>query len=226
MPNINGNDIYTLLKNEIITLELPPGQSISEIEISKRFGVSRTPTRDAFKHLVSDDLITIKPQKGTFIAPINMVKIIDFIFMREQIEIGVAVESLQVMTDYSFKQLELSLIKQRTLILDSNLSITEKAHLFYALDNEFHKIIFTSINKSSIWNYFFEIMPDYSRFRAVSAEFHSLEGLQDLYEHHEEIFHCLTSKNVETLRKIYHLHINTGVDAISHLLEHKPTYFI
>lgn len=226
MPSITGNDIYTLLKNDIITLQLAPGDSISEIEISKRFGVSRTPIRDAFKHLESDDLIKIIPQKGTLIAPVILVKIIDFIFMREQIETGVAVEALQVINSYAFKQLELSLIKQHALINNSTLTTTEKAHQFHDLDNEFHKIIFNCINKSSIWNYFFEIMPDYSRFRVISAEFHSEESLQDLYEHHKQIYQCLTDKNVEQLRRIYHLHINTGVDAISHLLEHRPSYFI
>lgn len=226
MPSITGSDMYELLKEEIITLVLAPGESISEIETAKRFGVSRTPTRDAFKRLEADNLITIVPQKGTFIAPINLMKIIDYIFMREKIEIGVAIDCLKIINDYSFKQLELSLIKQHVLIENTNLSTADKAHQFYEYDNEFHKMIFNCINKTSIWNYLPEILPDYSRFRVVSAEFHSEEGLQSLYEHHKQIYQCLLTKDEKALCKVYHQHINTGVDAISHLLENKPTYFI
>jgi DNA-binding GntR family transcriptional regulator len=42
-----SNDaIYEELKNDIITLKIKPGAVLSEVDIAKRFMVSRTPIRD------------------------------------------------------------------------------------------------------------------------------------------------------------------------------------
>lgn len=226
MTPFSTNDIYELLKKEILTFQSPPGTAIGEIETSKRFGVSRTPTRDALKRLELDNLINIVPQKGSFVAPINLVQIIDFIYMREQIEIGIATDAMKTIDSYSLKQLELSLIKQRSIISNPTMTMLTKAHEFYTLDNEFHRIIFKSINKDTIWDYFSKMMPDYTRFRAMSAEMHTEESLLELYEHHKLILKCLIDNDDSKLREFYHIHINTGVDAISRLLQYKEGFFI
>lgn len=226
MTQYSSIDIYNQLKEEILTFKLLPGETISEIETAKRFGVSRTPTRDSLKRLELDGLIKIVPQKGSFVSPINLVKIIDYIYMREQIEIGVALDAMNVINTYSLKQMELALISQKTIINDTTMELRDKAHVFHELDNEFHRLIFNVINKSSIWYSFKEMMPDYTRFRAVSSDMHTQEGLRDLYEHHALIVKYIGEKDVENLRKCYHEHINTGVNAITALLQYREDYFV
>ena len=46
-----GEQVFETLKREILDLKLEPGRMISENEICERFGVSRTPVRDARKVL-------------------------------------------------------------------------------------------------------------------------------------------------------------------------------
>ena len=46
-----GDYIFDMLKQEILSLELKPGQAISENEICSRFDVSRTPVREALRRL-------------------------------------------------------------------------------------------------------------------------------------------------------------------------------
>ena len=46
-----GDMVFETLKREILDLQLKPGQSISENEICERFGVSRTPVREALRRL-------------------------------------------------------------------------------------------------------------------------------------------------------------------------------
>ena len=46
-----GELVFETLKREILDLELKPGQMISENEICERFGVSRTPVREAVRRL-------------------------------------------------------------------------------------------------------------------------------------------------------------------------------
>ena len=46
-----GEQVFETLKREILDLKLEPGRMISENEICERFGVSRTPVRDALRLL-------------------------------------------------------------------------------------------------------------------------------------------------------------------------------
>jgi len=55
--------VYEYLKKMILNLEFSEGEKIIESKISKRFGVSRTPVRDALRHLSHDGLVKISPNK-------------------------------------------------------------------------------------------------------------------------------------------------------------------
>jgi len=46
-----GNLVYQQLKQQIVSLELPPGTALSEKETSLTFHVSRTPDRESFVRL-------------------------------------------------------------------------------------------------------------------------------------------------------------------------------
>ncbi|MEP4475789.1 MAG: winged helix-turn-helix domain-containing protein, partial [Lentilitoribacter sp.] len=51
------DDIFDLLRSEILSLKLRPGDKLSEVDMAARFGVSRQPVRDAFSRLANQDLL-------------------------------------------------------------------------------------------------------------------------------------------------------------------------
>ena len=50
--------VYDTLRDEIIDLELEPGSPVDEIHLAERFGMSRTPIREALVRLAGDGLVT------------------------------------------------------------------------------------------------------------------------------------------------------------------------
>ncbi|MGL5191467.1 MAG: GntR family transcriptional regulator, partial [Cetobacterium sp.] len=60
----NTENIYEELKEKIMNLEYKPGQVITEQEISTKYGVSRTPSRDILSKLNSAGLIESVPFKS------------------------------------------------------------------------------------------------------------------------------------------------------------------
>ncbi|CAN5224816.1 GntR family transcriptional regulator [soil metagenome] len=56
--------VYYRLREELITQEIPPGAALKEIPLSERFGVSKTPIREALARLESDGLVEIAPYRG------------------------------------------------------------------------------------------------------------------------------------------------------------------
>lgn len=81
-----GQAAYERIRNAILDCTFLPGLALSEQAVSAQLGVSRAPVRDAFRQLLSEGLIEVIPQCGTFVAPLNVARITDAIFVREAIE--------------------------------------------------------------------------------------------------------------------------------------------
>lgn len=66
-----SQQIYIELKNAIIDMALEPGERINDAELAKKFGVSRTPVREALKRLEDDGLVESIPGSMTRVTHIS-----------------------------------------------------------------------------------------------------------------------------------------------------------
>ncbi|EXL06510.1 GntR family transcriptional regulator [Brucella anthropi] len=57
---------YDGLRRLILTYEIKPNEKINELEIAKKFGVSRTPVREALSRLVVEQLLRFEPSAGFY----------------------------------------------------------------------------------------------------------------------------------------------------------------
>src|SRR5688572_29392837 len=85
------------LRTAIVTMRLRPGQALSEKDIAARLGVSRQPVREAFIKLSEAGLVTVRPQRGTFVVKISTRQVTDARFVREAVEIAVARKACESM---------------------------------------------------------------------------------------------------------------------------------
>jgi len=81
--------IYDILKGEIVTLRLSPGEPLLEQNLAKRFKVSRTPVREVLNRLNHEGLVELIPQKGAFVARIGFTDAREIFQIREALE-GIA----------------------------------------------------------------------------------------------------------------------------------------
>ena len=63
--------VYETLRREILAMELTPGSPLDEVRLSERFGMSRTPVREALLRLSSEALVTTLPNRNTIVSAIN-----------------------------------------------------------------------------------------------------------------------------------------------------------
>ncbi|RZL59962.1 MAG: GntR family transcriptional regulator [Variovorax sp.] len=78
------------LRQMIISGELAPGQSLSEVSLAETFGISRTPIREALKQLQIEGLVEIRPRVGTFVAVPSRREINELFEMKQLLEGGAA----------------------------------------------------------------------------------------------------------------------------------------
>ena len=64
--------LYRSLKQDITTCVLLPGTPFSESELCRRYRTSRTPVREACRHLEREGLIKIVSFRGYFVAPLTL----------------------------------------------------------------------------------------------------------------------------------------------------------
>ncbi len=65
------SNAYEYIKNKIILGEYLPLQDISDMELQKELGMSRTPIREAIQRLEKDSFVKIYPRKGTLVGEID-----------------------------------------------------------------------------------------------------------------------------------------------------------
>ncbi len=63
--------VYGTLRDEILDLRLRPGSPIDEVQLAERFGMSRTPIREALVRLAGDGLVETLPNRSTMVANID-----------------------------------------------------------------------------------------------------------------------------------------------------------
>ena len=81
------------LEEMIVTLELKPGSTWSEVELSDRLGVGRTPVREALKRLELSNLVEIIPRSGVRVTEIDLIEYMRMLEMRRELERLIAVSA-------------------------------------------------------------------------------------------------------------------------------------
>lgn len=70
--------VHAVLKKEILELTILPGSAIDEVALTERFGMSRTPIREALVKLAGEGLVVTLPNRGTVVAPIDILDLPQF----------------------------------------------------------------------------------------------------------------------------------------------------
>ena len=65
-------NVYESLREDILWLRMMPGTALDEMALAKRFGISRTPIREALLMLASEDLVQLLPNRTSVAAPHSM----------------------------------------------------------------------------------------------------------------------------------------------------------
>lgn len=141
-----GDQIYDALKKSIVSLQLPPGVSISENRICRQIGVSRTPVRAAIIRLVEDGLIEVFPQKGSFVAPIKLSAVRNNHFTRKALEIAVLRRACLVWTPEVAARSRQILMRQAAALAEGDLE------RFHDLDEAFHRSFCSAAALEGVWS--------------------------------------------------------------------------
>ncbi|WP_209318362.1 GntR family transcriptional regulator [Falsiroseomonas selenitidurans] len=81
-----GQEAYGRIRTAIRDGTLPPGLRLTETDLAARFGVSRTPVRQAIARLESEGLLTHEPRRGLTVTQPDHQQVVELYVMREVLE--------------------------------------------------------------------------------------------------------------------------------------------
>jgi len=87
--------VYETLRRDILSLALAPGELLDEMSLSRRFGFSRSPIREALIRLAGDGLVVTLPNRTTIVAPVDIARFpqyVDALDLAQRINTRLAAE--------------------------------------------------------------------------------------------------------------------------------------
>ncbi|WP_319757468.1 GntR family transcriptional regulator [uncultured Sphaerochaeta sp.] len=93
IQNSLSDQVYTMLKDQILSGQLKGGMKIPEESLAEQFGVSRTPIREAIRRLAEYGLVTIKPRSHAVVSIISPQEADDIAKVRVSLE-QLAIDSI------------------------------------------------------------------------------------------------------------------------------------
>ncbi len=81
-----ADQAHAQLEELIVKLELPPGSVWSELQLSEKLGIGRTPVREALQRLEAEYLVKILPRLGVQITEINVTQQLLLLEVRRVLE--------------------------------------------------------------------------------------------------------------------------------------------
>lgn len=204
------------IQDNIINMNLKPGQAVSENEIAEALGMSRTPVREAFIELSKLSMVEIFPQKGTYISLIDLDLVEESRFIRCIIEKALVRQVCNMISESYLSYLDENLLLQESCVVNKNYK------RLLAFDNDFHELLFKACNKERTYQFIKGMMLHFDRVRILNlAEMDP----QKTVDEHKNLLKAIKEKDEKRATDLMEQHLSRVTLDQSYLREIHPQYF-
>ncbi len=192
---------YETLRDEILSLALPPGALLDETSLADRFGMSRSPVREALIRLAGDELVVTLSNRSTIVAPIDVQsfpKYVEALDIAQRMNTRLAAE---LRTDADLKAIA-------RCQKDFEAAVKSHNHLAMSGTNKKFHMAIAHAGKNPYLAAFYERLLDQGR-RMLHLHFDYLESGQEgflLTDEHAQMLDAIRQKDVERADQLAHAH--------------------
>ncbi len=200
------NKVFIKLEDEILSGKLTRGTALTEISLSERLGVSRTPVRSALHRLAEEGLVEAVANKGCVVIGITNSDLVDIYKIRVRLEgLASAIAATRI-TDEGLNALRESVELAEFYISKND---TEKLK---ELDSEFHETIYRSTGNRLLCKTLSELHRKIKSYRKLSL---TVPGrLERSVLEHREIYQAIAIRDAEKADMLTSLHIERALENV------------
>ncbi|RMF47462.1 MAG: GntR family transcriptional regulator [Deltaproteobacteria bacterium] len=181
--------ILETIRESILKGTLKPGEKVAEPELAERFGISRTPIREAFRQLESEGYLTVIPRKGAVVTELSERDVTEFYAIKSILEGYAARRAAGKLSDRDIERLE--------QINDKLAQLAEEGDVktFFKVHGEFHDMFIEAAGNEKLADLIRQVGMKFNRLRIASL---SLPGrMQISVEEHKKLIEAFRNHDGE-----------------------------
>ncbi len=199
-------DLFSTLKDKILTGELKSGEKMTEQVICKKYNISRTPVREALQKLEMEGLVESIPNRGFFVLGLTKQDYDDMFTLRQIYEVQAVKWAIERITTPEFEQLE------ETFEFMEFYTMKKDVAKMLTINMNFHQIIYSASKNRMLKNLLSSYQGLLKHVENNSPK--KQNYLYDIFEEHKLIFEAFKNRDVDA-----------GAQAmVSHMLSSKKRY--
>ncbi|MFM9849804.1 MAG: GntR family transcriptional regulator [Hyphomicrobiaceae bacterium] len=193
------------ISDEIVRGDLAPGMALDEMELARRFQVSRTPVREAIRLLGASGLIEARPHRSAVVARPDKAQLVAMFEALRELEALCAGLAAERMTSSEHAGLERS---QGML-----LAIVESGdpQRYHEINEEFHALIYAGAHNPYLADLTLATRARIAPFSR--AQFRNMGRLARSHAEHARIIAAILARNVAQAASVMRSHIGSVYDA-------------
>ncbi len=161
-PQTLREQIVDSIRDAIIRGVLKPGERVAEPELAVRFGISRTPIREAFRQLESEGYLRITPRRGAVVVALTEKDVSEFYDVKAVLEGHAAHRAATRLTETQLA--ELDRLNQEL----GRLAKAEDVRSFFDVHNAFHEVFLGAADNDRLEQMLRSLVQQFERYRLAS----------------------------------------------------------
>jgi DNA-binding GntR family transcriptional regulator len=190
---------------------------LSERDLTERFGVSRTPLREALIRLAEEGLVEVKPQSGTFVARIPLGAIPEAVIIRQALEGALVEHAARKAPPAASARL------QRVIDRQAAFASMGDQEAFHEADEAFHETIADLSGHPGIWRTVRQAKLQIDRCRRLTLP--ALGRMNHVIAEHRVIAAAIAAGDVAGARAAMQTHLDAVLPDARLLAKMHPDYF-
>lgn len=203
-------EIATAIEKDILAGRIAVGELVNEVAVAERFGVSRTPVREALLSLSSSGLVRLEPGRGAVVVGISLQQVFDSYEVLSELSGLAASLCAQRMSPLERAQLQ-SLHEQ----MGQHRS-DEEREAYELLDSSFHELIVKGSGNAVLAHHMAMCTKTIAAVRHASMESHP--SLDSMYDEHVAVVSAILARDGEAARRAMSAHLHLRGDVASRLV--------
>ncbi len=182
------------IRDSILNGTLKAGERVSEPELAERYGISRTPIREAFRQLESEGYLTVVPRKGAVVTALTERDVEEFYSIKSILEGYAARLASQALSEKDIERLKT--INNRL----AKLAASGDVKTFFRVHNEFHELFIRASGNQKLLELIQQLLQKFDRLRIASL---SLPGRMEIsVQEHKKIIEAFEQRDGDRADKL------------------------
>ncbi|MCU0820729.1 MAG: GntR family transcriptional regulator [Beijerinckiaceae bacterium] len=193
------DEVAERIRELVLSGELEPNSRVNELELAERFGISRTPLREAIKILATEGMLELLPNKGARVAAVNEAEIDEMLEVIAGLEANAARLLAKRITDAEIADIA----ELHEAMLEAYAKRDEAG--YFTLNRQIHEAMMRAAKNATLAQLYSGLSSRIQRFRYAAHK--TPEQWKRAIDEHEEMLRLMIGREGEKLAALMEAHI-------------------